>query len=68
MNKKKYKHFSIDERYKLKEYLISETFKKKNATPNYSKIGKVMNKSPNTIILEAERLKKEYDPEKANDY
>ncbi|APE74468.1 IS30 family transposase [Spiroplasma citri] len=67
MNKKKYKHFSLVERYKLKEYLISETFKKKNGTSNYSKIAKVMNKSPNTIRLEAQRLGEEYNPEKAND-
>ncbi|PQP78425.1 IS30 family transposase [Spiroplasma sp. ChiS] len=67
MKKKKYKHFILDERYKLKEYLTSETFKKKNGTSNYSKIAKVMNKSPNTIRLEAQRLGEEYNPEKAND-
>ncbi|ALA96940.1 transposase of IS30 family protein [Spiroplasma kunkelii CR2-3x] len=66
MKKKKYKHFNLEKRYKLKEYLECETFKKKNGTPNYSKIGEVMNKSRNTIRLEAKRLKEEYEPEKAH--
>ncbi|ALA97847.1 transposase of IS30 family protein [Spiroplasma kunkelii CR2-3x] len=66
MKKKKYKHFILDERYKLKEYLECEIFKNKNGIPNYFKIGKVMNKSPNTIRLEAKKLKEEYDPEKAH--
>ncbi len=65
--KKKFKHFNLAERNDLKEYLIYEKFKKKDGTPNYSKIGKVMNKSRNTIRLEAKRLKEEYDPKKAND-
>ncbi len=65
--KKKFKHFNLAERNDLKEYLIYEKFKKKDGTPNYSKIGKVMNKSRNTIRLDAKRLKEEYDPKKAND-
>ncbi len=65
--KKKFKHFKLPERQDLKEYLESEKFKKKDGTPNYSKIGKVMNKSRNTIRLESKRLKEEYDPKKAND-
>lgn len=66
MKKKKYKHFSLDERYNLKEHLVLERFKKKNGTLNYSKIGKVMNKSRNTIRLEVKRLQEEYNPEKAH--
>ncbi|WP_253301747.1 IS30 family transposase [Spiroplasma endosymbiont of Phyllotreta cruciferae] len=66
MKKKKFKHFKLAERYDLKEYLECERFKKKNGTPNYSKIGKVMNKSRNTIRLETKRPQEEYDPEKAN--
>ncbi|WP_419334181.1 hypothetical protein [Spiroplasma endosymbiont of Sarcophaga variegata] len=65
--KKKFKHFKLPERQDLKEYLESEKFKKKDGTPNYSKIGKVMNKSRNTIRLESKILKEEYDPKKAND-
>lgn len=65
--KKKFKHFKLAERHELKEYLECEKFKKKDGTPNYSEIGKVMNKSRNTIRLEVKRLKEEYDPKKAND-
>lgn len=65
--KKKFKHFKLPDRHDLKEYLTYEKFKKKDGTPNYSKIGEVMNKSRNTIRLEAKRLKEEYDPKKAND-
>nr|WP_253301473.1 helix-turn-helix domain-containing protein [Spiroplasma endosymbiont of Phyllotreta cruciferae] len=63
---KKFKHFNLVERHDLKEYLESEKFKKKNGTPNYYKIGKVMNKSRSTIRLEVKRLKEEYNPKKAN--
>lgn len=65
--KKKYKHTDLDGRYNLKEHLVAETFKKKNGTLNLSKIAKILDKSPNTIRLEVNRLKEEYDPEKAND-
>ncbi|KAF0851460.1 MAG: hypothetical protein EIB84_01330 [Spiroplasma poulsonii] len=65
--KKKFKHFKLPERHDLKEYLECERFKKKDGTPNYSKIGKIINKSRNTIRLEVKRLKEEYDPKKAND-
>ncbi|WP_425379907.1 IS30 family transposase [Spiroplasma endosymbiont of Stenodema calcarata] len=67
MKKKKFKHFKLPERYDLKEYLECEKFKKKDGTPNYSKIAKAMSKSRNTISLETKRIKGEYEPKQAND-